>query len=387
MALLKKIEIFGFKTFPLRNEIFLKEGANVIIGPNGSGKSNILDALIWAMGETKISNLRGGKTEDIIFVGNRKRKPLASAEVSLVFSTENGEEKRILRKAFRDGESIFRIDSKRVRLKDITEEIYKLGIGDRRYFFIEQGMIGSIITMGALEKRALIEEAAGISRYREKKKEAYRKLIEAESNLNILNNVLEEVKKELELWEKEYEKLKRYKEIKKNFRDIRKQIYFLKLTSLENKRADLQKVLKSQWEELESLRNIQKELEKEISKQNSELWKLDEEIRKKREEYYNTKESLEIKRKELKTAEENLKKNQETLEKNNQWLENSDKQIKELEEKKDSQKILIKNSKGEYEKIEEQKNILEEKINEKKGKQNSMRDEYEDIKNKYLEII
>ncbi len=387
MVILKKIEIFGFKTFPLRNEIFLKEGANVIIGPNGSGKSNILDALVWALGETKISNLRGGKTEDIIFIGNSKRKPLSSAEVSLVFSMENGEEKRIFRKAFRDGESIFRLDSKRVRLKDITEETYKLGIGDRKYFFIEQGMIGNIITMGALEKRALIEEAAGISRYREKKKEAYRKLIEAENNLNILNNILEEVRVELELWEKEFDKLKRYKTIKKEFRDIRKQIYLLKLTSLEKRKSDIQKVLKSQWEELESLRILQKEAERKHTEYDSEFWQLEKIINSKRDDYYALKEKVEIKRKELLSTKDKLKTNRETQEKNKRWIENSEELIKELEKRDKEIKEIILNLEEEIDKIKEQRYLLEENRENKKIEFGKLKEDFERITNNYLELI
>lgn len=387
MVLLKKIEIFGFKTFPLRNEIFLKEGANVIIGPNGSGKSNILDALVWALGETKISNLRGGKTEDIIFVGNSKRKPLASAEVSLVFSDDNGEEKRIFRKAFRDGESIFRLDSKRVRLKDITEEVYKLGIGDRKYFFIEQGMIGNIVTMGALEKRALIEEAAGISRYREKKKGAYRKLIEAENNLNVLNNILEEVKSELELWEKEFEKLKKYKTLKKDFRDVRKQIFLLKLNSLEKRKADIQKVLKSQWEQMETLRTLYKEGEKELSKLDSKFWQIEEQINLKKEEFYREKENLELKRKELLSTEEKLKTNRESFLKNKNWLENSDKLINELENKLKDIKESIETLESETETFRMQKEALEEKIESKKEELNLVKEEYNRIQSNLLDVI
>ncbi len=391
MVYLKKIDIFGFKSFPFKLEIFFKRGANLIIGPNGSGKSNILDALMWGIGETKISSLRGGKTEDIIFAGNRKKKPLASAEVSLVFDND-GEEVRLFRKAYRDGESVFRVNSKRARLKDIVEELYKLGIGDRKYFFIEQGMIGNIITMGPIEKRMLIEEAAGISRYREKKKEAFHKLIEAENNLNILNNVLEEVKNELMIWEKEFVKLKTYKQIKTEYRDIRKKIYFIKLKHLETQKNNLMKIIKNLWEEIENRKTQQKLLEDEINKKNSEQWKIQKIIKEKEDIFYKLRENLEILKNQFNANNKRMGDIKENLIKNRDWIKQGETLIMELtdrgksivkEKDKNKEELEVLENKKIF--IEEKKGIIENSLTEEEKKLNSIRDNYIELISKKTE--
>jgi chromosome segregation protein len=386
MPYLKKIDIFGFKSFPSRIEIFFQKGSNVIIGPNGSGKSNILDALVWGIGETKISSLRGGKTEDIIFSGNRKKKPLAAAEVSLVFDND-GEEIRLFRKAYRDGESVFRVNSKRARLKDIVEELYKLGIGDRKYFFIEQGMIGNIITMGPLEKRILIEEAAGISRYREKKKEAFHKLFETENNLNILNNVLEEVSSELIVWEREFEKLKTFKRIKKEYRDIRKKIYFLKLKHLESERDNLLKIIKNLWEEIEDRKNQQKIIEDELNKKHSEHWELQKTIKEKEDIFYKLREKLEILKNQFKANNKRISDIKENLTKNKNWISQGEKLIVELENREKEIKREKERDSEELEILENKKTIIEEKKTIIENRQQEEEMKLKKIQDDYIESI
>ncbi len=386
MPYLKKIDIFGFKSFPSRIEIFFKKGANLIIGPNGSGKSNVLDALIWGIGETKISSLRGGKTEDIIFSGNRKKKPLAAAEVSLIFDNE-GEEVRLFRKAYRDGESVFRVNSKRARLKDIVEELYKLGIGDRKYFFIEQGMIGNIITMGHLEKRILIEEAAGISRYREKKKEAFHKLFETENNLNILNNVLEEVSSELIVWEKEFEKLKTFKQIKKEYRDIRKKIYYIKLRHLETERDNLLKIIKNLWEEIEERKNQQKIIENQLNKKHSEHWEIQKIIKEKEDIFYKLREKLEILKNQFKANNKRIADIKENLTKNKSWIEQGEKLIIELKNREKEIQQETKKGKEEIEILENKKTFIDEKKKIIENRQQEEENRLKEIQDSYIDII
>jgi len=380
VSYLKKIDVLGFKSFPKRTEIFFKDNVNVIIGPNGTGKSNILDAIIWGMGETKLSSLRGTSKEDIIFSGNTEKRPLASAEVSLVFNVdENGNEKRIQRKTYRDGSSIFRVNSKRVRLKDIKEELYKIGIGDNRYFSIKQGMISRIITMGEMEKRALLEEAAGISRYRDKKKESYHKLIEAENNLSILNNIIEEVQKELDFWKKEYEKYKEYKILKTEYRDIKKQLYFLQFIELEKKRDKYNRSIKNRFKILETKRLIKKEKENKLIKLNSLFWGKQDEIESKKDVYYSEREKFEIKKNELKTNKDKIKETEETLNKNKKNIEKS----KEIIKSKASQK---KDIDSELTKLKNKRNVLNQEKEKIQRKTSELKDELAFIEDDFKEL-
>ncbi|MDR1960763.1 MAG: chromosome segregation protein SMC [Gracilibacteraceae bacterium] len=201
---LKSITIQGFKSFADRLRIDLQDGMSVVVGPNGCGKSNIADAIRWVLGEQSAKNLRGGRMDDVIFAGSRTRKQVGMAEVSLHFDNSGGyfaldyAEVTVTRRVFRDGDSEFFINKAPCRLRDIQELFLDTGAGKEGFSVIGQGQVEQMLNLKADERRFLIEEAAGISKFRLRKKEALKKLEDTEINLSRVSDIVAEVAARLE---------------------------------------------------------------------------------------------------------------------------------------------------------------------------------------------
>ena len=201
---LKSIELAGFKSFTGRTKIKLEEGVSCIVGPNGSGKSNIADAIRWVLGEQSARILRGHKMEDVIFSGSDKLKPLGMAEVVLNIDNSDGSlpvefsEVSVCRRAYRNGDSEYLMNGRHCRLGDIKEMFMDSGVGNNSLALIGQGRIQEIVNMKADERRSLLEEAAGIVKYRTRKKTAERKLADTEQNLARLWDIISELAARLE---------------------------------------------------------------------------------------------------------------------------------------------------------------------------------------------
>lgn len=201
---LKCIEIQGFKSFADRLRLELGQGMSVIVGPNGSGKSNVADAVRWVLGEQSAKSLRGTKMEDVIFAGSVKRRPVGVAEVSLIFDNSTGifplafQEVTITRRVYRDGEGQYFINKAQCRLKDIQELFMDTGAGKEGFSIIGQGRVEEILTLKSDERRALIEEAAGITKFRARKREALKRLEGTDQNLARLADILTEIEGRLE---------------------------------------------------------------------------------------------------------------------------------------------------------------------------------------------
>jgi len=200
---LQKIILNGFKSFADKTEFSFDCPVTTIVGPNGCGKSNVVDAIKWVLGEQSVKSLRSGQMADVIFSGSISRKPSPSAEVSLLLSGTSGklavegDQLKITRKIFKSGDSEYRLNNKICRLKDIRELLMDTGIGVKAYSIIEQGHVERLLTASKTDRRAIFEEAAGISKYKAHKKEALRKLDRTEQNLLRLADVLAEVQKQL----------------------------------------------------------------------------------------------------------------------------------------------------------------------------------------------
>ena len=202
---LKKIVLNGFKSFADKTEFSFDSPVTAIVGPNGCGKSNVVDAVKWVLGEQSAKSLRGGQMADVIFSGSGSRKPLGTAEVDLFMTNPEGDrrlsvdtdEVQITRRIYKSGESEYRINNKVCRLKDIRELFMDTGVGVRAYSILEQGQIDKVLSVSKTERRAIFEEAAGISKYKAHKKEALRKLEHAEQNLLRLADILGEVTRQL----------------------------------------------------------------------------------------------------------------------------------------------------------------------------------------------
>ncbi|MEG2148341.1 MAG: chromosome segregation protein SMC [Clostridiales bacterium] len=200
---LKTLELQGFKSFADRTSIELQSGIAAIVGPNGSGKSNVVEAIKWVLGEQKAKSLRGHKMEDVIFNGTKKRKPLGMAEVNLILdNSDHGidyefTEIKVTRRLYRSGDGEYLINGKNCRLKDIQRLFADTGIGNDGYSVISQGRISQIVEAKPEERRSMVEETAGIVKYRERKKEALRKIANADDNLLRLKDIMTEIESRL----------------------------------------------------------------------------------------------------------------------------------------------------------------------------------------------
>ena len=215
---LQKLELYGFKSFADKTEFSFDEGLTVFCGPNGCGKSNVVDAVRWVLGEQSAKSLRGGEMADVIFNGTAERKSLGFAQVTLTVNNSSHmlpldyDEVQVTRRLYRSGESEYLINMQPARLKDIRELFMDTGVGVDAYSVMEQGKIDQLLQSNPQERRAVFEEAAGISKYKAKKKAALAKLERVEQNLLRLGDIIEEVEKQLRSIKRQASAARRYKE-------------------------------------------------------------------------------------------------------------------------------------------------------------------------------
>jgi len=221
---LDKLETCGFKSFGDRTEILFREGITAIVGPNGCGKSNIGDAINWVLGEQSAKMLRGQNMADVIFSGSEARKPLGMAEVSLCFTGADGIPQAdqgkltVTRRLFRNGDSEYRVNGARARLRDIQELLRHARVGARTYATIEQGKIDQVLNSKPRERRALIEDAAGIAGYKHKRRLAELKLEATQANLLRVNDIVIEVERQINSLKRQAAKARRYRRLREELR-------------------------------------------------------------------------------------------------------------------------------------------------------------------------
>src|SRR5688572_22293210 len=224
---LKSLTLKGFKSFASATTLQLEPGITCIVGPNGSGKSNVVDALAWVMGEQGVKSLRGGKMEDVIFAGTAGRPPLGRAEVSLTIDNSDGalpidySEVTISRTMFRSGGSEYALNGSPCRLLDIQELLSDSGIGREMHVIVGQGQLDAVLHAKPEDRRAFIEEAAGVLKHRKRKEKALRKLESMQANLNRLNDLNAELRRQLKPLGKQAEVARRAASIQADLRDAR----------------------------------------------------------------------------------------------------------------------------------------------------------------------
>lgn len=235
---LKRLEMTGFKSFADRTELEFVPGVTAVVGPNGSGKSNVTDGIRWVLGEQSAKSLRGNKMEDVIFAGSDSRKPAGYCEVSMTF--DNAErrlpvdyaEVTVTRRVYRSGESEYFLNKQSCRLKDIHELFMDTGIGKDAYSMIGQGKIDEILSSKSEDRRAIFEEAAGIVKYKARKKEAEKKLETTEQNLSRIHDLIHELKGQVEPLSEQAEKASQYKELKAELQEVEIGLYVHKIEAL-----------------------------------------------------------------------------------------------------------------------------------------------------------
>src|SRR5262245_27715712 len=228
---LEKVEIVGFKSFCDKQELDFKGGVTGIVGPNGCGKSNISDAISWVLGEQSAKSLRGASMEDVIFAGSQSRQPVGMAEVNLKVSGLNGSspdgrpECTITRRLYRDGTSEYLMNGDICRLRDVHELFMDTGLGSKAYSIIEQGKIGLILSSKPADRRALIEEAAGITKYRVRRRQTALKLEASQQNLLRVNDIVHEVEKQLESLKRQASKARRYRMVRDELTGVQRVVF------------------------------------------------------------------------------------------------------------------------------------------------------------------
>ncbi|HVS77782.1 MAG TPA: chromosome segregation protein SMC, partial [Steroidobacteraceae bacterium] len=240
---LTKIKLAGFKSFVDPTQVSFPSNLTGVVGPNGCGKSNVIDAVRWVMGELSAKHLRGDNMADVIFNGSAARKPVGAASVELVFDNADGKiggayasynEISLKRQVARDGSSGYYINGARCRRKDITQLFLGTGLGSRSYAIIEQGTISRVIEAKAEDMRAFVEEAAGISRYKERRKETESRIAETRENLERLQDVRDEVEKQIRHLQRQAATARRYQALKEEERRLTAELLALRLRELDS---------------------------------------------------------------------------------------------------------------------------------------------------------
>ena len=241
---LKKLELYGFKSFAQRTEIVFNEGMTGIVGPNGSGKSNIGDAVRWVLGEQSAKTLRGASMQDVIFGGTQSRKPMSYCEVSLVFDNEDRalpldfSEVMVTRRVYRSGESEYFLNQSSCRLKDVVDLFRDTGIGKEGYSIIGQGRIDEILSRKGEDRRQVFEEAAGIVKFKARKEEADKKLAHTLENLSRVDDIMEELSRQLGPLEEQSKNARVYLELAARLKVLDLNLFLVRSDRMEAKLRD-----------------------------------------------------------------------------------------------------------------------------------------------------
>ena len=378
---IERIEMVGFKSFANKTVFKFHPGTTAIVGPNGCGKSNIVDAFKWVLGEQSAKSLRGGSMEDVIFAGSATQKTKGMAEVSLILSdiinensngSSNGSangsdsydkkkitEISVTRRLFRSGESDYLMNKVPCRLKDIKNMFLDTGLELKAYSILEQGRIGDIVNSNPMDRRFLIEEVAGVMKYKVRKQEAIRKLESSKSNLQRLQDIVTEVKRQINTIDRHAKKAERYKKLFENIKDIELRIAKRDFNELKSGISDLtgsENALKSSEAEIsvsvhstdsmiEEKKRLCIEQEKLLAEIRNGLYELEKEVM-----------EGESKIALLKSDCENLRERHETL----------SKQDRELDAEKETDSLLLEKISAEEKEIGFELSNLQEILNERK---------------------
>ncbi len=387
---LKALRLKGFKSFARTTTVLFSPGISAIVGPNGCGKSNVVDAIKWVLGEQGYKPLRSKTAEDLIFSGTDRFSPASMAEVSIILEQEgnpSSAEFMLTRRIFRSGETGYLINKRPCRLKDIRETLLNLGFGLKSYGIIDQGQVTELIEFSPLEKRRLLEEAAGITKYREKKEETLRKLEDTKQNLVRLEDILKEVETQVRRLAQQAKRAKEYLELKDKLRQIEISLLLQRYKSKKEAWERRQKEATQLREENSALLSRHASLSQQLKEVKYQVFNLQEQLKTKEKSLWETRtklKELELKQKGLDEKEEAAKKRKKQLEEHCKRLEVEKEEIKkqrakvekELVQLESQLKTLKEEGEGVKTIVAELENILKENgriLKEKKQAQDKIK--------------
>ncbi len=320
---LSKIKLAGFKSFVDPTTINFPSNLTGIVGPNGCGKSNTIDAVRWVMGESSAKHLRGASMDDVIFNGSSARKPVAMASVELVFDNSEGKlggqysqyaEISVKRTVTRDGASKYMLNGTRCRRRDVADLFLGTGLGPRSYAIIEQGMISRLIEAKPEEMRTFLEEAAGISKYKERRRETETRIRHTRENLDRLSDLREEIEKQLARLQRQSRSAERYKEFKQEERELKAQHLVLNWQDLKAKLDERDREIQTTETELERIIADQRSVESAIEQHRLDNTESNDALNKIQAEYYSLGAEISAKEQNIKHQKELQQRQQSDLE-------------------------------------------------------------------------
>lgn len=390
---LKRLELKGFKSFPTKTDILFNKGVTSIVGPNGSGKSNISDAVRWVLGEQSIKSLRGDKLEDVIFIGTETKKAMNYCEVELTIDNLDNDmdidfsEVTIKRRAYRNGESEFYLNNKVCRLKDIKELLLDTGIGKDGYSIVEQGKVDEILSNNPQNRRKIFDEACGISKYRYKKHEAEKNLLNTKENLERIQDIYIEIENQIKPLYNQQLKAKQYKELTEKLKSLEVNSFLRDIETLDNEITELvehSKIIEANLKEKE----VEKEkVEKEATELDRESRVLDDSIEKAVEYINSIKEVLSERDMQISLTNERIKNHKREIYAKQKEYDESDEKLKRykenlkiLESKSVENNLLVKQ-------LETDITKLEANNSNKKSSIQDLNNEIENLKEGIIEIL
>ena len=387
---LKRLDIVGFKSFAERIAVDFVPGVTAVVGPNGSGKSNITDAIRWVLGEQSAKSLRGSKMEDIIFSGSDSRKPLNFAEVTLTLDNEDGalpldyNEISVTRRIFRSGESEFYINNQACRLKDIVVLFMDSGLGREAFSIISQGKVEEILNSKPEDRRTIFEEAAGVLKYKTRKKQAEGKLKDTEENLNRVNDILFELESQIEPLQIQASMAKDYLEQKETLQQFEVAVTVYEIEELHDNWKKLSETVQQHKQNESKQQALLQIKEIEFENRRELLAELDEDINNLQKVLLQTTEDLEKlegRKEVLKERKKNSSQNKEQLEKN----------IEELTAKVSFLQTQKQTFENQLRHLSNEAGALRSQLKEKQAQLTLLNENIEqkidDLKSEYIEVL
>jgi len=381
---LSKLEILGFKSFALKTEVHFNPGVTSIVGPNGCGKTNIVDAIRWCLGEQKSSTLRSDKMENVIFNGTSTRKPMGMSEVSLTIQNSKGalpteySEVNIARRIFRSGESEYLLNKNVCRLKDITNLFMDTGMGTNAYSVIELKMVESILSSKADERRNMFEEAAGVNKYKLRRRLALRKLDDVKTDLTRVNDIVSEVEKKVNSLERQAKRADKYNNISSKLRELELDLAEREMALFNKQKAEIKNKKEIDFKKKIEIESELAELGDEIRLIKSDLTEIEyklknksSEITSQTEKIYNVQKNISISEERKNSLARNIDKYKQELDElkyqfkeAEELISDSSSAIKEYADKisaKESEKLEISNTLNKFRaQLDEQRNALKQ---------------------------